>query len=215
MTSASAPEGAARTAGGSQDPASRRDHHGRQRSLGPEARPSARRRAQGRRRSGAQDNAGSRRPRRRSADTLRILIGELAAQQRGDRRPHRPHALLPRARARDASQGRRQAEADRRLFGVRTRPGREARASGRATPPKPAADSRRRTQLRLAGRDRRGGENPRSRGGGGEDRPEAIDEEAIARTCRLTVFPSSTCSSARRARCACQTSCCGRPPMPS
>ena len=48
---------------------------------------------------------GRRRPRRRGAHDLRILVGELAPKRRGDRRPHGVDALLSRPRARRRSSG--------------------------------------------------------------------------------------------------------------
>ena len=57
----------------------------------------------------------------------------------------------------DARQGRRPAQADRRLFGVRARAGRAARARGRADGGQRPADAGRRAQLRLARGNRRRG----------------------------------------------------------
>jgi ribosome recycling factor len=92
VTSSTAPEEGAgnwRERRRQHGPAPRRDHHGRQRPLGEAARAAARRRPPRGRRSGPPRAAGGRRPRRRGADALRFLVGELAAQRRGDLRPHR------------------------------------------------------------------------------------------------------------------------------
>jgi ribosome recycling factor len=96
------------------------DHHGRERPLGRPAGFAARSRAPSRRRGRAQDAEGCRRCRRRSADALCLLIGELAAPRRRSQRAQGPACLLCRQGAGDASSRGRPAQADRRS--VRFRP---------------------------------------------------------------------------------------------
>src|SRR6185312_11767225 len=156
----SRPQGRSRNFRREESAATRRHHHGRQRPLGGQTRPAARRRAQGRRRGGPPGDAGGGRQWRRGPDALRLLVGKLEAEQRGNCRSYQPDALLSRSRACLARQGGRQAQADRRIFCVR------AGARGRPYFGQFAADPGRRAELRLARRNHRGGKGACQPGGG-------------------------------------------------
>ena len=196
MTSRRAPtEGAGRTRSGAQSPAPRRDHHGRQWPLGEAARAAAGRRP----RAGAE---AVRRALQAAADNgvkvLTIYAFSSENWRRSTRRSPTSLGLMGFYLERefdDPRQGGRPPQADRRLLGVRRRNwsrGSRGRSSG---PPTTAPDARRRAQLRLACRDRRGrAQSWRSKAAAGEIDPAAIDEAAHGgASCRPPACRSSIC----------------------
>ena len=93
-----------------------------------------------------------------------------------------------------ARQGRRPAQADRRLSRVRARPGRAARRGGRATGRKQPPDPGRGAQLRIADRDRRRGPRAGPQGEGRGARPrQRSTRRRSPPSSRPPACPSSTC----------------------